>query len=255
MLKTLLIGFILGTTALVADTTISLGTKIGGDNKNHQVKKIQKFKKKTSKSKNSKRFKKDHHRYDKRYSNFDYDRNGYYNDDGFYFGFYDRDGYFFNNIYFEYNSRYTYRDRVYIRGEFRPDRHHYRRYRHHSYNDWNRVHCYREPDEIVYGHYYEERYYPRDRRTHHRDSYREYQRNSYRRDNYYRDYDYDYYDRDSYSRSYRRDDATIRRDRFSNESSSRHRSSSRRRDNASIRRDRFSDKKKSKSSGRLQITK
>jgi hypothetical protein len=250
MLKTLLIGFILGTTVLVADTT--LGTQISEGIKSHKVKKH----KKITKKRNYKKFKKDHHRYDKRYRNFDYDERGYYNNDGFYFGFYDRRGYFFNNIYFEYNSRYRYRDRVYVRGEFAPNHHHYRTYRYHRDNDWNRVHCYREPDVIVRGHYYEERYYPADRgyyRDNRRSNYREYQRDEYRRDNHYRDNSYYY--RDSYNRDYQRDDARVRNHRFSDEDSSHRRSSTHRRNNASIRNHRFSDKKESKSSGRLQITK
>ena len=262
MLKTIIIISILATAPLVADT--SLGTIVGGDKQNHEVKKVQKFKK-TTKSKNRKKFKKDHHRYDKRYSSFDYDNRGYYNNDGFYFGFYDRSGYFFNNIYFEYDSRYTYRDRVYIRGEFSTNHHHYRTYRYHSHNDWNRVHCYREPDVIVRGHYYEERYYPEDRGyyrdDHRRSNYNEYQRDSYRRDNHYRDDSYygNSYNRNSYNPDYGRDDANVRRHRFGNDSSHTHRNSNygnsnHRRDNANIRQHRFSDKK-SKSSGRLQITK
>jgi hypothetical protein len=112
--------------------------------------------------KNVKRsFKKDHHRYDKRYSNFNYDRNGYYNDEGFYFGYYDTTGYFYNNIFFAYNSNYTYNDRHYRRGFFRVGHRHLRPYVYHSFNDWNRVHCYREPNVIVRGHYYNRNYYPR----------------------------------------------------------------------------------------------
>lgn len=47
------------------------------------------------KDKHSKyRFKKDNHRYDKRYKYFDYDRYGYYNNDGYYYGYFDATGYF-----------------------------------------------------------------------------------------------------------------------------------------------------------------
>jgi len=113
-------------------------------------------------------FKTDHHRYDKRFQDFDYDNNSYYNDDGYYYGYYDDSGYFYNNIFFTYNSLYTYDDRRYRRGHFIPRQHHHRHYRHHRVNDWNRVHCYREPDHIVYGHYYDRRYYP----SRYRDNYR-----------------------------------------------------------------------------------
>lgn len=105
-------------------------------------------------------FKSDHHRYDKRYADFDYDRYGYYNNDGYYFGYYDNNGYFFNNIFFAYNRHYTYHDRRYRRGFFRPRHRHHRRYVHHTFNDWNRIHCYREPNIIVRGHYYNRAYYP-----------------------------------------------------------------------------------------------
>ncbi|HHD80250.1 MAG TPA: hypothetical protein ENK99_01380, partial [Campylobacterales bacterium] len=114
MLKPILITSLMATTLLIADNPY-LGkpiTKITQD-------------KKVKKTKKSKKFRKDDHRYDKRYRDFDYDRYGYYNNDGFYFGFFDRNGYFYNNIYFEYNSRYSYRDRYYRRGYFEPSYHHY----------------------------------------------------------------------------------------------------------------------------------
>ncbi|NOZ90113.1 MAG: hypothetical protein GXO60_02385 [Epsilonproteobacteria bacterium] len=208
---------------------------------------------KHKKSSKIKKFRKDHHRYDKRYRDFDYDRYGYYNDDGFYFGFFDRRGYFFNNIYFEYNARYTYNDRLYRRGYFEPRRHHYREYRYHRDNDWNRVHSYREPNVVVYGNYYESsepRYYRRDR-GYVRD-YRfseDRRRDSYRRDHAYRSsshrYDNDYR-RDSYASDYRRstnrDRGRVVNHRFSTSSSSSR--------NSGYIRD-----KKSKSNGRLSITK
>jgi hypothetical protein len=154
MFRTLLIGLI-GLIALnsVVIADISLGVNVSKAEETTST--LQ-----SSKRKFHKTFKKDDHRYNKRYRDFDYDRYGYYNDDGLYFGYFDRRGYFFNNIYFEYNSRYTYRDRLYRRGGFAPHRHHYRRYRYYDYNDWNRVHHYREPNEVVYGYYYEERYNP-----------------------------------------------------------------------------------------------
>ena len=107
------------------------------------------------KSKSYKKFRKDDHRYDKRYSNFDYETYGYYSDDNYYYGYYDERGYFYNNIFFTYNSRYTYYDRHHHRGYFRPSYPHHRIYEYHVINDWNRVHCYREPHEVVYGYYYE----------------------------------------------------------------------------------------------------
>jgi len=109
---------------------------------------------------NTHSFKSDHHRYDKRFQDFDYNNNSYYNDDGYYYGYYDDSGYFYNNIFFTYNRLYTYDDRRYRRGQFIPHQHHHRHYRYHQVNDWNRVHCYREPDHMVYGHYYDSRYYP-----------------------------------------------------------------------------------------------
>ena len=45
-------------------------------------------------------FRKDDHRYDPRYRNFDYDRLGYSNNKGLYYGYFDHNGYFYNNIYF-----------------------------------------------------------------------------------------------------------------------------------------------------------
>jgi hypothetical protein len=135
--------------AVLVGDNVSLGEQISKG----VVKKVKK--KVTKKVKKTYKFRKDDHRYDKRYRDFDYDRYGYYNDDGFYFGYFDRRGYFFNNIYFEYNSRFSYPDRLYRRGPFAPCVHHYRRYRYHRDNDWNRVHRYREPNIIVYGNYYE----------------------------------------------------------------------------------------------------
>jgi len=110
-----------------------------------------------------KAFREDHHRYDKRYANFDYENQGYYNDDGYYYGYYDNHGYFYNNIYFTYNNLYTYDDRCHRRGHFDHGYHHRRYYRYHRMNDWNRVHCYREPNVIVVGNYYDRSYYPRTR--------------------------------------------------------------------------------------------
>jgi len=103
----------------------------------------------------NKHFREDHHRYDKRFNDFNYDDNAYYNDDGYYYGYYNRDGYFYDNIFFTYNSRYSYYDRHHHRGYFQNRYHHERTYVYHYVNDWNQVHCYREPNERIYGHYYD----------------------------------------------------------------------------------------------------
>jgi len=147
MLK--IVGSITILVAILMGDNISLGIPIA-----KPIKKVKKSVTKKVKKVVHHKFRKDDHRYDKRYRHFDYDRYGYFNDDGFYFGYFDRRGYFFNNIYFEYNPRFTYRDRLHRRGPFAPFAHHYRRYRHHRDNDWNRVHRYREPNIIVYGNYY-----------------------------------------------------------------------------------------------------
>ncbi len=119
-------------------------------------------------------FRKDHHRYDKRYSSFDYDRYGYYNDEGYYYGYFDKRGYFYNNIFFTYNHIYTYHDRFYRRGPFAHEHHHRRRYLHHTFNDWNRVHHYRQPNHIVYGHYYDQTYHPHQHYSNHYNSHYNY---------------------------------------------------------------------------------
>ena len=179
-MKKLLLSSILLSTALLADN--SLGTPITSDiqrdklmeqkrvieekiakleNKSHKKETIQKpLTTRVIPKKIKKSFRKDNHRYDKRYSNFDYENNGYYNDDGYYYGYYDRDGYFYNNIFFTYDRTYTYNDRRYRRGYFSHRHHHYRPYVYHRFNNWNRVHCYREPNRIVYGHYYDHSSYP-----------------------------------------------------------------------------------------------
>lgn len=100
-------------------------------------------------------FRSDDHRYDDRYRNFDYDRNGYPDDFGYYYGYFDRTGYFYNNIYFLFDNRYTYYDRLHHRGNFDSHHPHYREYRYHKNNDWNRTRNYRNDREPVFGHYYE----------------------------------------------------------------------------------------------------
>lgn len=103
-------------------------------------------------------FRSDDHRYDNRYKNFDYHRNGYYDDFGYFYGYFDRYGYFYNNIYFVYDNRYTYYDRLHHRGYFKPNRGHYRTYRYHDHNDWNRKHQFREVNKPIYGAYYDRNY-------------------------------------------------------------------------------------------------
>lgn len=100
-------------------------------------------------------FRDDDHRYDKRYRNFNYDRYGYYDNYGYYFGYFDRVGYFFNNIFFLYDSNYTYYDRLHRRGNFRPNHPHFRKYRYSKVNNWNQDHRYRNDNERIYGHYYD----------------------------------------------------------------------------------------------------
>jgi len=159
--------------ALLADT--SLGEKISVSSTQESITNEETSPKKSisntethlttrvSPSNIKKAFRADHHRYDKRYADFDYDNQGYYNDDGYYYGYYDNRGYFYNNIYFTYNNFYTYEDRCHRRGHFAYGYHHRRHYRYHRMNDWNRVHCYREPNVMVRGHYYDHSYYPRTR--------------------------------------------------------------------------------------------
>ena len=175
MVKSLVI-FSLFSVALLADT--SLGTPIDNSatllqnnvlNKPIKKKKIEKtpalkptnaLTTRITPKKVKSNFKEDNHRYDKRYNNFDYETNGYYNDDGYYYGYYDNRGYFYDNIYYAYDNQYTYYNRQHRLGYFGRNYHHHRPYVYHSYNSWNRVHCYREPNVIVYGHYYERSYYP-----------------------------------------------------------------------------------------------
>ena len=100
-------------------------------------------------------FKSDDHRYDNRYKNFDYNRNGYRDNFGYFYGYFDKVGYFYNNIFFTYDSRYTYSDRLHHRGYFKPSAVHYRTYKYHNNNDWNKVHNYREVNKPIYGAYYD----------------------------------------------------------------------------------------------------
>ncbi len=101
-------------------------------------------------------FRKDDHRYNSYYQNFDYNRLGYSSDNGLYYGYFDHQGYFYNNIYFIYDDEYTYEDRYYHKGPFSPNLEQIRIYIYHDNNDWNQEHHYREPNQYV-GHflYYE----------------------------------------------------------------------------------------------------
>lgn len=101
------------------------------------------------------RFKSDDHRYENRYKNFNYKRHGYYDDYGYFYGYFDRLGYFYNNIFFTYNNRYTYRDRLKHKGYFSPKHPHYRPYKYHKNNNWNKSKNYRKPNQAIYGPYYE----------------------------------------------------------------------------------------------------
>jgi len=198
MKKVLLIGSFIFS-ALFADN--SLGTPLSMSAlKPHQgIKSYNKNIENPPKAKaqySKRKFKKDDHRYDKRYNNFDYETHGYYSDEGYYYGYYDTTGYFYNNIFFTYNNRYSYYDRDHSRGHFRPNYQHHRVYEYHVINDWNRVHCYREPNRIVYG-YYDDR-----------PSYR----NSYRSNSYYSSPRY-YNNERHYSRS--RDNARMNTNRNS----------------------------------------
>ena len=138
MKKLILISLLtLGSSLFAADIGIRITTPIG-NNTNLDI-----------------GFRSDDHRYDNRYKNFDYHRNGYYDDFGYFYGYFDRYGYFYNNIYFVYDNRYTYYDRLHHRGYFKPNRGHYRTYRYHDHNDWNRKHQFREVNKPIYGAYYD----------------------------------------------------------------------------------------------------
>ena len=91
----------------------------------------------------------ENHRYSSRYKNFNYDRLGYSNNNGIYYGYYDNQGYFYNNCYFTYDNQYTYDDRYNRRGYFNPNNNHRRPYRYHSNNDWNREHQYIEENQYM----------------------------------------------------------------------------------------------------------
>ncbi|HIM94923.1 MAG TPA: hypothetical protein EYM49_07855 [Campylobacterales bacterium] len=248
MKRVLLISTIFAITSLFSDSVI-ISDERPTFQKRHTFNKTIKSEKPNKQSSSyHRKFKRDHHRYDKRYSSFNYDRDSYYDNEGYYYGYYDNSGYFFNNIFFEYNAQYSYHDRLYLRGYFQPHHKHRRVYRYHTVNNWNRVHCYREPNVIVSGYYYNspsyyngsrynnQRHYQRDqgRVSHGRfsdnNSRRDYREAERRRDNFRSDY----------------------RNNYSNFNSRRgeYRSNSHRRDNGSLSRGRFSDKSNQRSSNR-----
>ncbi len=53
-----------------------------------------------------------------------YDRAGFFDRNGFYYGYFNRYGYFFEGVFYRYDYSYTYRDRIRGRGLF--DRYYYR---------------------------------------------------------------------------------------------------------------------------------
>lgn len=249
--KIVLISTILTSTLLFSDSVIISDERPTFQKRHTFNKEIKE--QKSSRKYSNKKFRRDHHRYDKRYRSFDYDRDGYYNDEGFYYGYYDDSGYFYNNIFFEYNARYSYHDRVYRRGYFRPNYEQLRVYRYHTHNNWNRVHCYREPDVVVHGYYY-------DSPTYYRHSY-----NNAHQTRYYDERDHgrvshgrfsDHEDRRAYRQAEnRRDDFREdnryhqRRDNYRHRNNRRevHRDNRRhRRDHGHISRGRFSDKSSNK---------
>jgi hypothetical protein len=98
--------------------------------------------------KTTQKISKDDHRYDTRYQNFNYDRLGYNNNAGSYYGYYDQRGYFYDNRYYHYNNQYTYDDRYNRRGFFGSDGRHNREQMN---NPWNQSHTnYIEPVTRVY---------------------------------------------------------------------------------------------------------
>lgn len=151
----------------------------------------------------------DDHRLDGRYRNFDYHRSGYYDDYGYYFGYFDRIGYFYNNIFFTYDNRYTYYDRLHRRGYFKPSHTHFREYKYHKNNDWNRTHQYREHNQPIYGPYYEKNHGPKagirqndNRNNFNQRSYKD-QKNNRNEKNYRNDYKQENKNRNREQNNYR----------------------------------------------------
>ena len=137
MKKLILVSLLLGSSLFAADIGVSIQTPIGNGGMLGL------------------NFKSDDHRYDNRYRNFDYNRNSYADDFGYYYGYFDRTGYFYNNIFFLFDNGYTYYDRLHRRGHFDSHHPHYRKYKFDKKNDWNRSRNYRNDGEVIYGHYYD----------------------------------------------------------------------------------------------------
>jgi len=139
MKKLIIIPLLILTSSLFADASIGLRIQVPiGNNINIGV-----------------GFRADDHRYDKRYKNFDYRRNGYYDNYGYYFGYFDNIGYFYNNIFFTYNNLYTYKNRLNHKRNFSPKHVHYRPYKYHLVNNWNKSRNYRKHNQTIYGKYYD----------------------------------------------------------------------------------------------------
>ena len=106
-----------------------------------------------SSTKSTLNFKADHHSYNEKYRDFNYQKEGYYNRQGYYYGYYDHIGYFYDNIFYMYSLKYTYYDRKHRLKAFNVASRHQRVYRLHYSNSWNREHNYRKEGEMIYGHY------------------------------------------------------------------------------------------------------
>lgn len=121
--------------------------------------------------------------YQEAYPDFDYNRYGYQNEDGLYFGFFNQKGYYINDVYFEYRDGYSYYDRLHRRGYFRP---HIRHVRYYDYID--NSDCYVEKRYYYYNRYphyrrhhpYRSHYRDNGRGIEHRNDYRDYYRNDYK---------------------------------------------------------------------------
>jgi hypothetical protein len=64
-----------------------------------------------------------------RVSQFDYNRLGYYSNDGAYFGYFDHNGYYCDDVYYPYDDKFRYKDRTHRSGHFSPTVKHFRVYR------------------------------------------------------------------------------------------------------------------------------
>lgn len=124
------------------------------------------------------------HRYQQQYRDFDYNRDGYYDDFGLYFGFFNATGYFLNNIFFEYRDGYSYYDRLHRRGYFAPKVRHPRYYDYYDRRG-NYIHKdeYRRPyrdDRRDYHHPSPHHYKDNGRVIEHRNDNRDYYKNDHK---------------------------------------------------------------------------